>query len=92
MMTNKDSLGHTTCECADTILSNLKEPDFFLPIVPSALHLRPVRLISLVHPSLLIRILIMTCAAERGSQRSNGLSSAMRTPMFCVESVMCMDG
>ena len=47
------------------------------------LHLRPVLLISLVFPSLPVLILFMTCAAKRGSQPSNGLSSAMRTPVFC---------
>ena len=46
------------------------------------LHLRPVLLISLVFPSLPILILFMTCAAKRGSQLSNGLSSAIRTLVF----------
>ena len=54
-------------------------------------HLRPVLLVSLVFPSLPILILFMTCAAKRGSQRSNGLSSAMRVSVvqqksgeFCI--------
>ena len=47
------------------------------------LHLRPILLISLVFPSLPILILFMTCAAKRGSQLRNGLSSARRTLVFC---------
>ena len=43
------------------------------------LLLRYVLLISLVFPSLSILILFMTCAAKRGSQSSNGLSSEIRT-------------
>ena len=43
------------------------------------LHLRPVRLISLVFPSLSILILFTTCTAKL----SNGLSSAIRTRVFC---------
>ena len=44
------------------------------------LHLRPVRLNSLVFPSFPILILLMACeAAKRGGQLSGGLSSAMRT-------------
>ena len=50
------------------------------------LHLRSVLLISLIFPSLPILILFMTCAAKRGSQLSNGLSSAMRTLVFCSKS------
>ena len=34
-------------------------------------------------PCLPILILFMTCAAKRGSQLSNGLSSAIRTPVLC---------
>ena len=47
------------------------------------LHLRPVLLISLVSPSMPTLVLIMTCAAKRGSQLSNGLSSPMRA-LVCV--------
>ena len=43
------------------------------------LHLPPVLLISLVFPSLPILISFMTCAAKRGSQLSNGLSSDTHT-------------
>ena len=46
-------------------------------------HLRPVLLSSLVFPSLPILIVFMTCAAKRGSQLGNGLSSAIRTPVLC---------
>ena len=53
------------------------------PTFASHNHLRPVRLISLVFPSLPILILFMTCAAKRGSQLSKGLSSAIRTLVFC---------
>ena len=48
------------------------------------LHLRPVLLMSLVFPSLPILILFMTCAAKRGSQLSNGLSSAIRTLAYLI--------
>ena len=47
------------------------------------LHLRPSLLISLVFPSLPILVLFRTCAAKRGSQLRYGLSSAIRTLVFC---------
>ena len=47
------------------------------------LYFRPVLLISLVFPSLPISILFMMCAAKWGSQPRSGLSSAMRTLVFC---------
>ena len=52
------------------------------------LHLRPVLLISLVFPSVPILILFMTCAAKRGSQLSNGLSSAIRIFVFCSAEIL----
>ena len=80
MMTNKDSLSHATCKRTDTVFSNFTK--LSLQIAPLAFsifdqfsvlsffrHCRP--------------ILFMTCAAKRGSQLSNGLSSAMRTLVFC---------
>ena len=47
------------------------------------LHLQPILLISLVFPSLPILMSFMTGTAKRGSQLSSGLSSAIRTLVFC---------
>ena len=77
MMTDEDSLSHATCK---RILRN----QTFSPYCAIGfLHLRPVLLISLVFPSLPSLILFMTCAAKRGNQLSDGLSSATRTLVFC---------
>ena len=84
IMTTKDSLSHAACKRTDTVFSNFTKPNFLSPnCAIGFLHLRPVLLISLVFPSLPILILLMTCAAKRGSQLSNGLSSAICTLVFC---------
>ena len=75
MMTHNDSLSHAACKRTDTVFSYFTKPNF--------LHLRQVLLISLVFPSLPILILFMPRAAKRGSQPSNGLSSAIHTPVLC---------
>ena len=82
-MTNKDSLSHAACKRTDTVFSNFTKQTFSPNCAIGLLHSRPVLLISLVFPSWPILILFMTCAAKRGSQLSNGLSSAMRTLVFC---------
>ena len=48
-----------------------------------SLHLRPVRLSSLVFRLYQFSILIMTCAGKRGRQLSSGPPSAMRIFAFC---------
>ena len=83
MMTNEDSLSHSACKRTDTVLSNFTKPIFSPNCAIGILHLRPVLLISLVFLTLSILILFMTCAAKRASQLSNGLSSAIRTLVFC---------
>ena len=77
MTTDKYSLSHATCKDTDAIISDLTEPNFRSKIVP-------VRLISLVFLSFPSLIMCMTlCCETRGRQLSNGLSSAMRTSVFC---------
>ena len=84
MMTNEDSLSHAACKRADTIFSNFTKPNFLSKSRPLGfLHLRPVLIISLVLPSLPILILFMTCAANQEANWGNGLSSAIRTLVFC---------
>ena len=88
MMTDEDSLSHATCKRADTVFSNFTKQTFSPNCAIGFHHLRPVLLSSLVFPSLPILILFMTCAAMRGSQLSNGLSSAIRTPVLCSAEIL----
>ena len=78
-MTNKDSLSHAPCKLTDTVFSNFTEPNFLSKLRH---WLSPPSTRS-PHFTRLILILIMTCAAKRRSQLSHGLSSAMRTLVFC---------
>ena len=82
MMTNKDSLSHMACKRTDTVFSNLRNK--FFQIAPLAFSIFDK--FSSFHsffPSFRILILFTTCAAKRGSQLSNGLSSSIRTLVFC---------
>ena len=65
----------------------LRNQHFSPNCVIGFLHLGPVLLISLIFPSLPILILFMTCGAKRGSQLSNGLSTAIRTLVFCSAAI-----
>ena len=84
MKTDEGSLNHATCT-NELIPSSptLMETKISFQIAPLAFSI--FDRFSSVHffPSLPIPILLMTCAAKRGSQLSNALSSAIRTPVFC---------
>ena len=88
MMTNKVSLSHAACKRTDTVFPFLRNQTFSPNCAIGFLHLRPVLFISLVFPSLPILTLLMTCAAKRGSQLSNGLSSEIRTLVFCSAEIL----
>ena len=83
MMTNEASWSHAACKRTDTVLSNFTKPNLLSKLRHWHSPSSNSSLISLVFPSLPILILFMTCAAKRGSQLSNGLSSAIRTLVFC---------
>ena len=88
MMTNKDSLSHAACKRADTVFSNFTKPNFLSKLRH---WLSPSSTTSpqfTRFPSLPLLILFVTCAAKRESQLSNGLSSAIRTPVLCSEEIL----
>ena len=84
MMTNKDSLSHAACKRTDTVFSNPTKPNFLSklrhrlsPSSTSSPHFTRLSVFANCP------IMFMTCAAKRGSQLSNGLSSAIRTLVLC---------
>ena len=84
IMIDKDSLSRAACKGTDTVFPNFTEPNFLSKLRH---ELSP----SSSSSSQFLRLCIFTdshvvldlCCKNGKSQRSSGLSSAMRTPVFC---------
>ena len=88
MMTDEDSSSHATCKRADTVFSNFTKPNFLSklrhwlsPSSTSSPHFTRSSIFADPH-------FVHDLRCEKGSQLSSGLSSAMRTLVFCSAEIL----